>query len=93
MNKKIKLIVLASTLIFGGCAGLSQKDKAESVAFKNYQKADAKVERKTVKLGLASSANAETIKNVVKSTKELEVAKQEREKAKEALKVELDLTY
>lgn len=93
MNTKIMLVVLASTLVLGGCAGLSQKDKAESVAFKNYQKADAKVERKTVKLGLASSASVIANQNVVKSAKDLEIAKQEREKAKEALKVELDLTY
>jgi protein involved in sex pheromone biosynthesis len=89
MNKKIKLIVLASTLIFGGCAGLSQQDKAESVAFKTYQKSDAKVERKTVKLGLATTASALALKNVVESTKELNIAKQERQKAKDTLESEL----
>lgn len=70
-----KLIAILTVVLLSGCAGLSEVDKAEKVAFKEYQKTGAIVARKETKLTLATAASVAATANVLKSTGELTEAK------------------
>lgn len=70
-----KLIAILTVALLSGCAGLSEIDKAEKAALKEYQKAGATVARKEVKLTAATAASVAATANVFKATGELTKAK------------------
>lgn len=92
MGLKCKALLL-SALLLSGCAGLSQQDKDQTQALKTLQKAHAKVERKTIKLGLATTASVAAAKGVITATKELKQAKAEYSQAKVDFCKVMDCTF
>ena len=90
MKKLLSIAMIA--LLTTGCAGISPEHKAEKEALTTLHKSEAKVTRKTIKLGLATAASVAAMDNVFESTKELKEAKQAKEVAKEELKVILEMT-
>lgn len=87
---KLKMMVLLTSLALAGCAGLGESDKLESQAFRDYQKAGALVERKNIKLELASKAADKASEGVVEARKELAEAEAALKLAKEKLDAELN---
>lgn len=92
MDLKCKAVLLSAVLL-SGCAGLSQQDRDETAALKDLQKAHAKVERKTIKLGLATTASVVAAKGVLTASKELKQAKVEHDQAKVDFCKVLDCTF
>lgn len=92
MDLKCRALLLG-VILLSGCAGLSQQDRDETAALKDLQKAHAKVERKTVKLGLATTASVAAAKGVITASKELKQAKAEHDQAKVDFCKVLDCTF
>lgn len=84
MKRKLLTVAIAVALL-SGCAGMSEQQVAEKQALKELHKAEAKVDRKNIKLALATAATVAASDNVAKSLKELKEAKREKTVAQENL--------